>query len=228
MTEVRCNRQHHEFDGVDLATKQRQQILARAPEMSTDTIRSLGSGRFYVRSAADSAKMYLVDLSKDRSVNTSKSYLIEHGKDSCDCPDWPRVRLCKHIAATAHFFAGTPDTRPALDSVPERSQNALLAVSSVSNTAVPILENLISVSKELLSNGPPSLPGTVRSLWLVESHLTAVAQSSRASQSPLPDRETLLPIQRTWTETAEQMGAKRQKRSHPTDVPVPATDRIGH
>ena len=180
---------------MDLATKRRQQILARAPEISTDTIRSLGSRRFYVRSAADSAKMYLVDLSKDHSADTSKSYLIEHRKDSCDCLDWPRVWLCKHIAATAHFFAETPDTWPALDSVPERSQNAPLAVSSASNTAVPILENLISVSKELLSDGPPSLPGMVRSLRLVESHLTAVAQSSRASQSPLPDRETLLPIQ---------------------------------
>ena len=165
--------------------------------MSADAIRSLGSRRFYVRLAADSAKMYLVDLSKDHSVDTSKSYLIEHGKDSCDCPDWPRVRLCKHIAATAHFFAGTPDTWPALDSVPERSQNAPLAVSSASDMAVPILENLISVSKELLSDGPPSLPGTVQSLRLVESHLTAIAQSSRASQSPLPDRETLPPVQQT-------------------------------
>ena len=67
----------------------------------------------------------------------------------------------------------------------------------------------------------------VRSLWLVESHLTVVAQSSRTSQSPLPDRETLPPVQRTWTETAERMGAKHWKRSHPTNVPVLATNQIG-
>ena len=223
--EVCCNWQQHEIDGADLATKRRQQIVAQAPEMSADAIRSLGNGCFYVQSATDSAKMYLVDLSKDSSADMSKSYLIDHGKESCDCPDWPRVWLCKHIATTAHFFAAMPDTRAVLEPVPKRSPSASLAVSLASNaSAVPILENLISVSKELLSDGPPSSPGTVQSLWLVESHLTAVAQSSRTSQSPLPDRETLLPVQRTWTETAEQMGAKRWKRSHPTNAPVPATN----
>ena len=197
--------------------------------MSTDTIRSLGNGCFYVRSATDSAKMYLVDLSKDSSADMSKSYLIDHGKEFCDCLDWPRVWLCKHIAATAHFFAATPDTQVALEPVPKHSPSAPLAVSPASDaSAVPILENLISVSKELLSDGLPSSPGMVRSLWLVESHLTAIAQSSRTSQSPLPDRETLPPVQRTWTETAEQMGAKHRKRSHPTNAPVLATNQIGH
>ena len=89
--------------------------------MSTDAIRSLGNGCFYVRSATDLAKMYLVDLSKDSSADMSKSYLIDHGKEFCDCLDWLRVWLCKHIAATAHFFAATPDTQVALEPVPKHS-----------------------------------------------------------------------------------------------------------
>ncbi|KAH9012544.1 hypothetical protein EDB84DRAFT_1680663 [Lactarius hengduanensis] len=102
--------------------------------------------------------------------------------------------------------------------------------SPPSNASAAILENLITVSREYLSDGPPSSPGTVRSLRLVESRLTAVIQNSRASQSPLPDREDLPPNQRTWTETAERMGAKRQKRSHPTNSSSPAppaAERIG-
>ncbi|KAH9174279.1 hypothetical protein EDB89DRAFT_1904746 [Lactarius sanguifluus] len=93
-----------------------------------------------------------------------------------------------------------------------------------------ILENLITVSREYLSDGPPSLPGTVRSLRLVESCLMAVIQNSCASQSPLLDREGLPPNQRTWTETAERMGAKRQKRSHPANNSspgAPAAEQIG-
>ncbi|KAH9163394.1 hypothetical protein EDB89DRAFT_1912718 [Lactarius sanguifluus] len=88
---------------------------------------------------------------------------------------------------------------------------------------------MISVSREYLSDGPPSSPGTVRSLRLLKTHLTAVIQNSHASQSPLPDRESLLPNQRTWTETAERMGAKRRKRPHHTDSSptAPATERIG-
>ncbi|KAH8991898.1 hypothetical protein EDB86DRAFT_2830635 [Lactarius hatsudake] len=88
---------------------------------------------------------------------------------------------------------------------------------------------MISVSREYLSNGLPSSPGTVRSLRLLETHLTAVIQNSRASQSPLLDRESLPPNQCTWTETAERMGAKRRKRPHHTNsMPTtPATERIG-
>ncbi|KAH9041969.1 hypothetical protein EDB84DRAFT_1559556 [Lactarius hengduanensis] len=70
--------------------------------MSADSIQCLGSDRFYVRSLSDLSKMYLVDLGTDTS-DLSENHLIEHGKDKCDCPDWPRARLCKHIAAIAHF-----------------------------------------------------------------------------------------------------------------------------
>ncbi len=63
----------------------------------------------------------------------------------------------------------------------------------------------------------------------MESHLTAIIQNSRASQSALLDKENLPPNQRTWTETAKRMGAKRWKRLHPTNSSptVPATERIG-
>ena len=65
---------------------------------------------------------------------------------------------------------------------------------------------------------------------MVESHLTAIVQNTHSSDSPLPDKDAIPPNQRTWTETAERMGAKRrQRRPRPmtTSPPEPsATERI--
>jgi hypothetical protein len=201
-----------------------------APEISDDSIQCLGNGCFYVRSAADLAKMYLVDLSQDCTSDMSKNNLIDYGKDSCDCPDWPRVWLCKHIAAIAHFRVSETNQPNAPNPVPQVHECSHGDKSLPSSTSVvPILENMISVSRDFLSDGPPSSPGTVRSLRLVELHLTAVIQHSQSAQSPLPDRESLLPNQRTWTQTAERMGEKHRKRPRPTNTsPIaPATKRIG-
>jgi len=49
---------------------------------------------------------------------------------------------------------------------------------------------------------------TNRSFEMIRAHLNATVRNSRASGSPLPDQESIPPNQRTWTETAEQMGAK--------------------
>ncbi|KAH9170359.1 hypothetical protein EDB89DRAFT_2072039 [Lactarius sanguifluus] len=149
----------------------------------------------------------LVGCSRDgrrRNRNTSDGTIqITHAAPE---PDWPEPEVY------------------------ESPQDTQSDASPPSNASAAILENLITVSREYLSDGPPSSPGTVRSLRLVESRLTAVIQNSRASQSPLPDREGLPPNQRTWTETAERMGAKRQKRSHPANNSspgAPAAERIG-
>ena len=172
--ENRCHRQEWQFEGTDLAKKQRKEICACSPEISDDSIKCLGNGRFYVRSAADLVKMYLVDLSKDSSSDMSTMHLIENGKDSCNCPDWPRVRLCKHIAAVAHFRTDQTNTpNPA----PQEHKHSNGNRSPVSNAStVPILKKMINVSRDYLSDGPPSLPGTVQSLRPVEWHLTAVIQ----------------------------------------------------
>ena len=194
--ENRCCRQEWQFDSTDLAKKQCKEICTCA-KISDDSIQSLGNGRFYVRSATDLARMYLVDLSKDRTSVMSTAHLIDYGKEFCDCPDWLRVRLCKHIAAIAHFRAEETNVPNPAPQIHEHSHGDSSTVSNAST--VSILEKMISVSRDYLSDGPPSLPGTVQSLRLVESHLTAVIQHARSSDSPLPDWESLPPNQRTWT-----------------------------
>ena len=159
--------------------------MCTCPEMSAKPIQSLGHERFYIRSASNQEKMYLVDLGKDCSQDLSDDYLIKNSKDSCNCPDWPRAQLCKHIAAIARSreIANQTILLMVPNAVPQECETSLDSFGSTSlvsdASTIPILENLISVSRDYLSNAPPSSPGTVHSLQLVELHLTAVLQTSQ-------------------------------------------------
>src|SRR6266702_3656854 len=208
------------FNGSNLAQKRHKEILVRTLEMNADSIRILGDNCYYMQSEADTSREYLVGLSEQ----------------SCDCLDWPRVQLCKHITAVTHFFengnqlvelaADTGATPKTVQPVESEHPPDVRRDSTVAS----ILENVINVSKEFLSDGVPKSPGTVRSLHSVEEHLTAVVRNSHSSESPLPDKEAIPPNQHTWTETAQRMGAQRWKRPRPTTTSSPeptATERIG-
>ncbi len=95
---------------------------------------------------------------------------------------------------------------PTWEGLPDACSNAS---SNASAATASILENVITVSREFLNDGVPSSPGTVRSLRVVEVHLTAIVHNSRSEGSPLLEKEAIPPNQRTWTETAAQMGAMR-------------------
>jgi hypothetical protein len=206
------------FKGPDLAEKRWEQIRARAPEMNAVSIHDLGGDLFSVESATDSTRKYLVDL----------------GKLSCDCPDWPKVRLCKHVAAVSHFHGKQvgaaevvlPKTPPPNPPNPEASDTRGDAGAATAS----ILQNVISVSKDALIDGVPSSTETVRSLRVVEAHLTAVVRSTRSTESPLPEKEEIPPNQRgsMWADTAKRMGATQgRKRPRPSTPEPPATARIG-
>src|SRR6266702_802861 len=208
------------FNGSNLAQKRHKEILVRTLEMNADSIRILGDNCYYMQSEADTSREYLVGLSEQ----------------SCDCLDWPRVQLCKHITAVAHFFengnqlvelaADTGATPKTVQPVESEHPPDVRRDSTVAS----ILENVINVSKEFLSDGVPKSLGTVWSLHSVEEHLTPIVQNSRSLESLLPDKEAIPPNQHTWTETAQRMGAQRWKRPRPTTTSSPeptATERIG-
>jgi hypothetical protein len=154
--------------------------------MNADSIRELGGDRFHVDSATDSMRRYLVDLSDK----------------TCDCPDWPRVRLCKHVSAVEHHF-GNNDQRMGADKAaegvpktPSPNQEASPDAHAGAATA-SILENVISVSRGALDSSIPSSTETVRSLREAEAHLTAVVRSTRSTESPVLDKEDVPPNQRS-------------------------------
>ncbi len=189
---------HHDgqevrFNGSNLAQKRHKEILMRTPEMNANSICILGDDCYYMQSEADMSREYLVRLSKQ----------------SCDCPDWPRVQLCKHITAVTHFF-GNGNQLVELAADAGATPKMVQPVESEhppdvrgDSTVASILENVINISKEFLSDGVPKSPGTVWSLHSVEEHLTAIVWNSCSSESPLLDKEAIPLNQHTWTKTAQ-------------------------
>jgi len=117
--------------------------------------------------------------------------------------------LYKHITAVAHFF-GNGDQLVELVADAGTTPKTVQPVESEhlpdvcgDSTVTSILENVINISKEFLSDGVPKSLGTVRSLHSVEEHLTAIVQSLHSSESLLLDKEAIPPNQHTWTETAQ-------------------------
>lgn len=106
----------------------------------------------------------------------STTNLIDYSEDSCDCSDWPRVWLCKHIATIAHFCTEETKAPNPTAQVHECSHSDSSPVPNAST--VPILEKMISVSRDYISNSLPSSPETVWRLQLVESHLIAMIHST--------------------------------------------------
>ncbi len=130
-------RQELGFEGLNLAGKHRKEILARTPEINAESICDLGDDQFNVQSITDSTRTYLVNLSTQ----------------SCGCPDWPRVQLCKHLTAVTHFFGR--DEQIVLDVVPKTVQpiqEGLVGACSDAS-AVSILENVIAISRAFLNDG---------------------------------------------------------------------------
>ena len=166
-------------------------------------------------------------------MDPSCTYLVKLSKQSCDCLDWPRVQLCKHVTAVAHFFGNLNEVvAAAVDTVPKSVQPVESEGPDACSdaAAASILENVITISREFLSDSVPSSLGTVHSLHMVEAHLMVVVQSSCSSESPLLDKEIVPPNQHTWTKTTQRMGAQQWKRPQPTTTLSPeptATQCIG-
>ena len=87
--EVRHKRQALGMEGPNLAEKRCRQILTRAPETPIENIQKIDDLHFEVQSS-----------------NSKCSYHVYLDTKMCECKDFPRIQLCKHIVAIVHFFGG--------------------------------------------------------------------------------------------------------------------------
>src|SRR5258708_36734287 len=92
--EIHHKWQERGMEGTNLAKTCHQQILMRAPETPVEKIQKNDDLHFDVQSS-----------------NSNIIYQVNLGTTTCSCSDFPRVCLCKHIAAVLHFFWGG-DPRP--------------------------------------------------------------------------------------------------------------------
>jgi hypothetical protein len=214
--EFRHKRQTLGMEGPNLAEKRRRQILRRAPETPVEKIQKIDDSRFEVQSSVDSNKFYHIDL----------------GTKSCNCIDFPRVHLCKHIAAVVHFFGGAdlgprpPDNDNASASESDASElpvqeNGSDATRTTDDGAtasfVSAANDMIRMTQELISNAPqdPAIAKSfTKSVNSITSRLDALVHSATAAGdgSHFPEKENIGPNQLSWPETAAQMGVKRANK----------------
>jgi hypothetical protein len=129
------------IEGLNLAEKRRQQILTHAPKTPLTKIQKINDSHF-----------------EAQSLKSSKSYQIDLNTTTCNCSDFPRIRLYKHIAAVVHFFRGADlgPQPPASNSVaPNSPVQQSGSVGSTDNGTIASIvltaNDIISLSHELIS-----------------------------------------------------------------------------
>lgn len=206
--EDRSERQRLGMEGADLSDERKAEICARAPtEIPLKLIEQVGEERFLVR-----------------SCNQEKFYSINTMLKTCDCLDFPRVKLCKHLAAVQHHFgiAEPPAPTPQQCPIAPELHHAQGAGNTSQNTTrqanataslISTVGEIITLSRQLLDQAPNATQETVKSLRAVRSHLSVVATTAASNGQELPEKEAIAPNQLSWPETADRMGVKRgQKR----------------
>jgi hypothetical protein len=198
----RHERQTVGLEGPDLAGARRRQLLADARGTPSHSIQQFDSTHFHVASESQPGSYYEVDLNRP----------------NCTCPDFPRSQFCKHLAAiNIHFphLCTKEKSLPLSEDVSDQSQH----VPSSSSSSQDCLEMLVKDVKalslqlddkiaELTEESVPTVMEIVRTVKYSLTTAIASTQNLRA----LPDKETVAPNQKSWTETAKRMGVKRGPR----------------
>src|SRR5258708_14683834 len=137
-----------------------------------------------------------------QSSNSNIIYQVNLGTTTCSCSDFPRVRLCKHIAAVLHFFGGAdpgpqPPVNTGVSSSPVQWDGSTAHMDD--SAAVSVIKDIFRLSQELISKGP-SDPGIANSLTSLKSIRSWLRELLNAS--PLPEKENIAPTQSSCTNTA--------------------------
>ena len=207
----RHERQIVGLEGPDLAGQRQRQLMTGARGTTRDSIQQFDSTQFHVASESRPGAYYEINL--DRSI--------------CNCPDFPRSRFCKHLAAiNVHF----PHLCKQESSFPSDTELGGLLyppkrvlTPEVGRTSSPqeslqkLMQDIKSLSHQLddkISDlTDESAPAVMEAIHSVKYSLTAAIASTQGSRA-LPDREDIPPNQNSWTETAERMGTKRAPKRH--------------
>ena len=144
--------------GPNLAEKCHQQILTRTPKISLDKIQKIDNSHFKVQ-----------------SLNTNQYYDIDLVTTTCNCSDFPRICLCKHIAGIVHFFEGAslrPQPSGSRDSTSKSSESVVPKSPAQKDDShrrmndttffILVANEIIHLTQQLISNAL-SDPGIMKS-----------------------------------------------------------------
>jgi hypothetical protein len=145
--------------GANLEEEHKAEICACAPEIPLKLIEQFDQEHFFVCSS-----------------NQEKKYTVNSNLNSCDCLDFPRVRLCKHLVAVRHHFV-IPDPEPPASQAlglypiaPELLGDQDAACQNTAhqeNTTASVIfaiDKIITLSRQLQDQAPRVMPETVKSI----------------------------------------------------------------
>ena len=176
------------MQGPNLAEKRQKTILAHAPETPLEQIKEINESHF---------KVQLTSFEKIYEVNLL-SYMYTYS-------DFPRILLCKHIAAAMHFFWGgigtklgpqAPDNGTS-EAEPDKAkslaqQNGNTGKAKTCASITSITNNIVSLAWEILLIAPAD-PEIAKSLQMAQSQLNAVLLSAKDNRSQLHEKEQITP-----------------------------------
>ena len=161
------------------------------------------SSHFHVTSQSRPGKFYAIDLIQL----------------TCDCPDFPRIQFCKHIAAVQVHFPhlcpeeNTPPVTPGDTTVPSQPERA--PASSYNTLRALTQENALlmqTLASEIETiDQSAEYSAMVKGARTLKYSLLAASASLQGSRA-LPERDIIAPNQKSWPETAAQMGVKPAKK----------------
>jgi hypothetical protein len=187
--EARHREQEAGFAGDDLEEKHKNAILASAQAIPANWITPLGDAKFHVVSQSRPGWKYLVDIRVA----------------ICDCPDFPRIRLCKHLTAVQTQYLPIPPSQNS------QSQGSILP----------------HISPQILPQVAPSGSLSGEGLHL---HVASISGTGTRSDA-LPNRDRLVPNANLWKETSKNMhvrvSPKRRQKPSASVVPSSTAQHIG-
>src|SRR6266851_461053 len=186
----------------------RSQILSSIKDITPDLILQFNHVQFHVTSQSHPGEYYTIDLQQP----------------ACDCADFPRIQFCKHIAAIyAHFPHLSPEgiNTPVLtEDITPLSQPE--CASTQENNLQSLTQDIAALSQTLVSKSSSS---AILEAARSAKYTLTVAISSIEGSNALPEKDFIVPNQKSWIETAKRMGVKcgTPKRKCP---PAPKERRV--
>ena len=203
--ESRHDRQDVGLEGLDLEQDRHREIESNARDFPRDSIQDFDETQFHVASKSHPTGYYVIDLRRP----------------TCDCPDFPRVRYCKHIAAVYLHFPHLRPLEPSPSVDPEPAQSAV-QVPHTQESSHGHSQDFFILSQKLASITSSALTLAIREAVRSAKYSLTAAIASAEGISALPQQESIAPNQHSWMEMAERMGIRRvSKRSAPRRLAQP-------
>jgi hypothetical protein len=190
------------LEGPDLAGQRRRELLADAiKNIHSDSIQQFDDKSFHVASNSRPGQFHAINLDQG----------------TCGCEDFPRAQFCRHIAAIEvhfpHLFPEEVDPIPLITQPSERSD--LPQHVTRSEIILTLTEEISALAQSLTSE--PIHPLALAPRSVVEAYQSAkhglnAFSAAIAGSSAFPKKTVIAPNQKSWPETAEQMGVKRNPK----------------